>query len=82
VNYFTYLDIRAQLENTGLGNEDLTKATKLAVVEKIIIDNLTRRYGPIPVSITKDQIKTREFLNKRIVFDTDINQVGLKRIKK
>jgi len=82
VNYYTYRDIRAQLELSGLNSEELTKATKIAVVEKIIIDNLARRYGLMPESISNGQGDIRALLNERIVFDQDINQVGVKRIRK
>ncbi len=82
VNYFTYRDIRAYLEQSGLKGEELIKATKVAVVEKIIIDNLARRYGLVPESVSIQQDDIRALLNERIVFDQNINQVGIKRIKK
>ena len=82
VNYFTYRDIRAYLEESGLKGEELMKATKVSVVEKIIIDNLARRYGLVPESVPDRQGGIRAVLNERIVFDQNINQVGIKRIKK
>ncbi len=82
VNYFTYQDIRLNLELSGLSDQELTKTAKIAVVEKIIIDNLARRYSLMPKNMPSDQSDIRSLLNERIVFDQDINQVGIKRIKK
>lgn len=82
VNYYTYRDIRSRLELSGLNNEELIKATKVAVVEKIIIDSLARRYGLAEKSNYNNQSDILTLLNQRIVFDADINQVGIKRIRK
>ena len=80
IEYYTYRDIE-NIILTNVNNKD-RESIKLATVRTVVFSDLAKKYG---ITIQGSDIYSEELkiqMIKRIMVDGDVNQVGIKRIKK
>lgn len=81
INYYTYNDVKKNLSGKYRSDIELEKATKIYIIEDLLLDSLIKKYNIEKAEEkTKDEIK-RE-LKPKLVYDSEINSVGIKRINK
>jgi hypothetical protein len=81
VEYYTYLDVKNKMSKDYNDQVELEKAVKVAVIEQAIVNELIQKHNlGSPHEDESDELI--KLLSSRIVFDHEINQVGIKRIKK
>jgi hypothetical protein len=75
VEYYTYHDLREGY-CAGICNNEQKKQFKIWLVKTLIVNNLYKKYG----IVFNDE--SEEKLKQFVVFDNEINQVGINRIRK
>lgn len=81
VEYYDYKDIKDEIRLNYQNESELETVTKITVIERMILDQLLIKHGLSPYQEAKRE-EILKSLSERIVFDHEINQVGIKRIKK
>ncbi len=80
VEYYDYKDLRAAIINNSEDETKINDLVNLAVIEKIIINDLIKKYKIQTDNLNKEEIKN--VLRELVIYDNNINQVGIKRINK
>ena len=78
VDYYSYIDIKTQIAKTENNTKNIAEFSKIKIVENFIYDKLINAYGLKGGEYNDIKVE----VEKKIIFDKGVNQVGINRIQK